>query len=257
MRGNAAKAWRAGWNVIRMNMRNCGSTEMLATTLYHSGLSGDVRAVAEFFAAQYGLQQMAWVGYSMGGNMVLKAAGEYGEDAPGWLRVMVGVSPVIDMQPSADALHELRNRVYEVNFLKNMLRRYRRKAKMFPGRFSLENCRRVRSIRAYDEYIVAPNCGFTGADDYYERAASARVVNRIAVPTLILHALDDPFIRLLPETRAKILKNPNILLVETGCGGHCGFLEPRIQTDRDEHDDGYWAESMLMRFIQTTAAQGC
>jgi predicted alpha/beta-fold hydrolase len=252
MLGNADKAWRAGWNVIRMNMRNCGGTEMLSPTLYHSGLSGDVQAVSEFFAVQYGVQQMAWVGYSMGGNMVLKAAGEYGSSAPAWLRAVVGVSPVIDMQPSADALHDLRNRIYELNFLKNMLGRYRRKAKLFPGKFSLANCRRVRSIRMYDEYIVAPNCGFAGADDYYHQAASASVIDRIAVPTLILHALDDPFIRLLPETRAKILNNPNITLVETKHGGHCGFLAPihPLLTS-----DGYWAESTLMAFIDAAEQQ--
>ncbi len=251
MLGNADKAWQAGWNVIRMNMRNCGGTEMLSTTLYHSGLSGDVQAVAQFFASQFSLQQMVWIGYSMGGNLVLKAAGEYGKNAPAWLRAVVGVSPVVDMQPSADALHDTRNRIYELNFLRNMLRRYCRKAKLFPGQFSLSNCRLVRSIRTYDEYIVAPNCGFAGADDYYEHAASARVIDQIAVPTLILHALDDPFIRLLPETRAKIFANPNIALVETKHGGHCGFLS----LVNPLTDDGYWAESMLMCFIDAAARQ--
>lgn len=249
MLGNAAKAWRAGWNIIRMNMRNCGGTELLSSTLYHSGLSRDVQAVAEYFAAEYDLQQIAWAGYSMGGNMVLKAAGEYGRSAPAWLRAVVGVSPVIDMQPSADALHDPRNRVYEWNFLKNMLARYRRKAKLFPGRFPLDYCRQVRSIRTYDEYIVAPLSGFSGADDYYDRAASARVIAAIAVPTLILHALDDPFIRLLPQTRNKILANPNICYVETQHGGHCGFLAPRTACD-----DGYWAESTLLGFIHSVSS---
>ena len=249
MLGNADKAWRAGWNVIRMNMRNCGGTEMLSPTLYHSGLSGDVRAVAEFFADRFDLTQMAWAGYSMGGNMVLKAAGEYGGDAPEWLRAVVGVSPVVDMQPSADALHDLRNRVYEWNFLRNMLARYRRKAELLPGQFSLENCKLVRSIRTYDEYIVAPNCGFLGADDYYARAASARVLDRIAVPTLILHAIDDPFIRILPETLEKISANPHIAFIETRHGGHCGFL-----ASASEHDDGYWAETTLQGFIRSAAA---
>jgi predicted alpha/beta-fold hydrolase len=254
MLGNADKAWRAGWNVIRMNMRNCGDTEMLSTTLYHSGLSRDVQAVSKFFAAQHRLTQMAWVGYSMGGNLVLKAAGEYGRNAPAWLHAVVGVSPVVDMSPSADALHDIRNRIYEWNFLRNMLRRYRRKSKLFPGQFPLTHCNLVRSIRTYDEHIVAPNSGFANADDYYHRSASARVVDRIAVPTLILHSLDDPFIRLLPETRTRILANPNIALIETKHGGHCGFLAS-INND----DDGYWAESTLMsfiqmRFIQSTAA---
>jgi predicted alpha/beta-fold hydrolase len=247
MRGNADKAWRAGWNVIRMNMRNCGGTEMLSPTLYHSGLSGDVRAVAEFFAGRFDLRQMAWAGYSMGGNMVLKAAGEYGDSAPGWLRAVVGVSPVLDLQPSADALHDARNRVYEWNFLRNMLARYRRKSELLPGHFSLANCKLVHSIRSYDEYIVAPNCGFLGADDYYYRAASARVLDRIAVPTLILHALDDPFIRILPETLEKIAANPHIAFVETKHGGHCGFLSPA-----SDRDDGYWAETTLQGFIRSS-----
>lgn len=248
MRGITDKAWRAGWSIVRMNMRNCGGSEHLSSTLYHSGLSGDVKAVAEHFATTHGLLQMTWIGYSMGGNMALKAAGEYGKDAPRWLCAVVGVSPVIDMAPSADALHLPRNRVYEWNFLRNMIRRYRRKAKAAPDRFSVVNCRLARSIRLYDEYIVAPNCGFAGADDYYARAAAARVIANIAVPTLILHALDDPFIRLLPETRRRILANPSITLVETEHGGHCGFLAAATA-----EDDGYWAESTLVRFIQSAA----
>jgi predicted alpha/beta-fold hydrolase len=246
MLGNADKAWRAGWNVIRMNMRNCGGTEMLSPTLYHSGLSGDVRAVAECFANQFSLRQMAWAGYSMGGNMVLKAAGEYGNSAPAWLRAVIGVSPVLDLQPSADALHDARNRIYEWNFLRNMLARYRRKVELMPDRFSLDNCKRVHSIRTYDEHIVAPNCDFLGADDYYTRAASARVIDRIAVPTLILHAIDDPFIRILPETLEKINGNACIRFIETKHGGHCGFLAAA----RDGVD-GYWAETTLQNFIRS------
>jgi predicted alpha/beta-fold hydrolase len=158
---------------------------------------------------------------------------------------------VLDLQPSADALHDPRNRVYEWNFLRNMLARYRRKAELLPGRFSLANCQRVHSIRTYDEYIVAPNCGFLGADDYYDRAASARVIDRIAVPTLVLHALDDPFIRIVQETRDKIGGNRSIDFIETKHGGHCGFL-----TSANDHGDGYWAETTLRDFIRSTLVYG-
>jgi predicted alpha/beta-fold hydrolase len=255
MLGNASRAWRAGYNVIRMNMRNCGGTEALSPTLYHSGLSGDVQAVAEYFWQREELQQMAWVGYSMGGNLVLKAAGEYGAHPPARLAAVVGVSPAIDLAVSADALHQARNRIYEMNFLKNMLARYRRKATLFPQRYSVRDLPPIRSIRAYDEFIVAPNCGFTSADDYYFRCAAARVVDAIRVPTLILHALDDPFIRLTPETREDLLANPAVDLVETPHGGHCGFLAPGTQAD-----DGYWAESTIAAYTachaQTAAAAG-
>ena len=242
--GNTDKAIRAGWNVIRMNMRNCGGTEAVSPTLYHSGLSGDVAAVAEYFVAREQLRNLSLVGYSMGGNMVLKCAGEWGTESPQWLRAVVGVSPVVDLAASADALHSLRNRVYEWNFLLNMLRCYRKKSKLFPDHFPIEPSRQVSSIRAFDEYIVSPNCNFLNADDYHYRAAAARIVDRIAVPTLILHSLDDPFIRLLPETREKILANPAITLIETTHGGHCAFL-----SQPEGEDDGYWAEQTLIRFI--------
>ena len=130
--GNANKLFRAGCNVVRMNMRNCGGTEALSPTLYHSGLSNDVLAVMNFFVERYGLRSMSLIGYSMGGNLVLKLAGELGTAAPDVLRSVIGVSPAADLQPSADALHLPQNRLYEWKFLRNLLRRFRRKAMLFP-----------------------------------------------------------------------------------------------------------------------------
>jgi len=105
--GNAARGrGRAGWNIIRMNMRNCGGTEDLSPTLYHSGLSGDVAAIMRTFAAEKGLGAFALVGYSMGGNLVLKLAGELGEHRPDYLKAVVGISPAMDLGVSADALHK-------------------------------------------------------------------------------------------------------------------------------------------------------
>jgi uncharacterized protein len=109
--GNANKLWHAGCNIIRMNMRNCGGTEALSPTLYHSGLSNDVLTVMNFFIAQHRLQSMSLIGYSMGGNLVLKLAGELGSSAPHQLRSVVGVSPALDLAASADALHEPLNRI--------------------------------------------------------------------------------------------------------------------------------------------------
>src|ERR1700712_2150554 len=111
--GNANKLWRAGCNVIRMNMRNCGGTERLTPTLYHSGLSGDVDKVMRFFVETQRLQSVALIGYSMGGNLVLKLAGDLGKNAPPELRCVIGVSPAVDLAQSADALHDFSNRIYE------------------------------------------------------------------------------------------------------------------------------------------------
>ncbi len=247
--GNADKLWHAGANVIRMNMRNCGGTEALSPTLYHSGLSGDVLAVLRFFAARERLARIALVGYSMGGNLVLKLAGELGTHAPAELCAAVGISPAIDLGDSADALHERWNRMYERRFLRALLKRFRRKTELFPRIYDPARAEGITSLRLFDHRITAFYAGFDGADDYYFRAASARVVADIAVPTLILHALDDPFVRLTPATRSALAANSHIRLIEPEHGGHCAFL---ADADPRSGDDGYWAEHTLLRFLQAT-----
>ena len=241
MKGIAARAWVAGCNVIRMNMRNCGDTDELSPTLYHSGLSGDLGAVAEHYARMHGLRRVALVGYSMGGNLVLKLAGEWGNRPP--LCAVAAVCPAIDLAAGSDALHEPVNRAYEWHFLLGLMRRFRRKAALFPSLYDVRSIGPVRSLRDFDNKIVARYCGFRDADDYYYRAASARVVDRIAVPTLILRALDDPFIRLIPETRAALLANPHIALIETRYGGHCAYLSD------EPGNEIHWAEAAVMRFL--------
>ncbi len=252
--GNAARAWAAGCNVVRMNMRNCGGTEHLSPTLYHSGLSDDVRIVMASFVAEFGLSAVALVGYSMGGNLVLKVAGELDGRAPAYLKAVAGVSPAMDLAASADALHEPWNRVYEWKFLRGLLRRYQRKAELFPQIYKAESARGVRTLRDFDDRITAVYSGFTGADDYYARSSSSRLAAEIGVPTLILHAQDDPFVRMLAPTRAALLSNPQVTLVETRHGGHCAFLgQASAGLAGVSRDDGYWAEKMLLQFILRNA----
>lgn len=248
--GNSNKLWRAGCNIVRMNMRNCGGTEALAPTLYHSGLSGDVDAVMRFFVNLHHLQSIALIGYSMGGNLVLKLAGDLGKNPPPQLRAVIGISPVIDLAPSSDALHLWQNRIYEKKFVRAMLRRFRRKASLFPRAFDPNRAIGISSLRDFDERIIALYAGFSGAEDYYHRVAAARVIDQITVPTLILNSADDPFIRIAPDTRDKIIANPNITFLETAHGGHCAFL---AQPDPATGYDGYWAEHTLLRFILVNA----
>src|SRR6266436_2112882 len=139
MVGVGNKAWAAGMNVVRMNMRNCGGTEDASSTLYHSGLSGDVDAVIKYFIAERGLKKIVCAGYSMGGNIMMKLAGEYGRhgSAPKQVAAFAAVSPAMDLGPSCDALHHPANRLYELRFVWNLKRRIRRKAALFPGVFDL------------------------------------------------------------------------------------------------------------------------
>ena len=122
------------------------------------------------------------------------------------------------------------------------------KARLFPRHFDVGRLRGIRSLREFDDKVTAYYCGFTGVDDYYDRASAAHVVERIAAPTLILYAANDPFIRITAETRRKIASNPNITFVETRDGGHCAFIG--VGNGSDGHpDDGYWAEREIVNFL--------
>jgi len=257
MLGVAEKALAAGMSVVRYNQRNCGGTDALAPVLYHSGLSNDVAAVAREIVARDGVSRLALVGFSMGGNLVLKLAGEWGPQAPPEFRAVAACCPAIDLAASADALHEPANRIYEKYFLWALRRRMLQKAWLFPGHFDGGRLRGIRSLREFDDKVTAHYCGFAGVDDYYDRASAAHGIERIAVPALVLHAANDPFVRITAETRRKIVSNPNIAFVETRDGGHCAFIGAPARSPAgvgiggDGHyDDGYWAEREIVNFLR-------
>jgi hypothetical protein len=155
----------------------------------------------------------------------------------------------MDLAASADALHEPANRIYEYYFLMQLFRRLRRKARLFPEKFDVSRLRGISTLRLFDDRITAYYCGFSGADDYYARAAAANVVDRIAVPALIIHAANDPFIRMQLETLRRIAANPNITYVETDDGGHCAFIgELKGVNNGDALNDGRWAEREVVDF---------
>ena len=244
MLGIAAKGMAAGMNVVRMNQRNCGGTDALSPTLYHSGRSQDVAAVAQNLIDHDGISRLALAGFSMGGNLVLKLAGEWGNQGPPQFRAVAAVCPSANLAASADALHLPANRLYEYHFMWKLRQRLRAKARLFPEVFDLSRLRGIHTLRDFDDQITAHYCGFKGASDYYQRSAAAHVVDRIAVPTMILHAANDPFIRILPETRQKILANPYITFIETEDGGHCSFLA------ESDGNDGRWAEQQVVEFLR-------
>jgi uncharacterized protein len=248
MLGLAQKGLAAGMNVVRMNQRNCGGTDAIAPTLYHSGRSSDLAAVAGNLIERDRISRLALAGFSMGGNLVLKLAGEWTNHGPRQFRAVAAVCPAMNLAASADALHVPGNLLYESYFIYKLRRRLRQKARLFPGRFDVSRLRGVHTLRSFDDRITAHYSGFLSADDYYSRSSAANVVDRIAVPALILHAANDPFIRILPETREKIRSNPNIAFVETEDGGHCSFL-----ADADGYD-GHWAERQVVGFLEQSRA---
>jgi len=242
MCGMSDKAWAAGWNVVRLNQRNCGNTEHLCRGLYHSGLTHDAQHVMNELRERDGIRAMAVAGYSLGGNLALKLAGELG-DRPGSLRAVCAVSPTIDLARCVDALERRANVVYQWNFVRNLKARMRRKAAAVPGVYALDALRDVWSIRRFDDVYTAPSHGFRDSADYYYKASALRVIDRIRVPTVILAAEDDPFVPPGPFRAAAITRNPHITVVITPHGGHCGYVERA-----EDGYDGYWAEREVIRF---------
>jgi len=248
MRGIAEKAWRRGFNVVRLNQRNCGGTELLTPTLYNSGMSGDYRAVLRELAERDGFTRIFFAGYSMGGNLVTKMAGELGEAAPSALRGVAAVCPALNLAACADALERTANYFYQRHFVAGLLAHYATKAQLFPEKYSNNGCGPIRTVREFDDAITAPRFGYRDAEEYYEAAGAKRVVGNIRVPYLLITAEDDPFVPYDSIRSSGILRNPSVTSCVPRYGGHCGFLSGEAGEER------FWAESRIVDFCEALAS---
>ena len=248
----AHKAFRAGFNVVRVNFRNCGGTEHLSSTLYHGGMSSDLRAVINELIERDGLKRIFPIGFSLGGNLVLKLAGEYHEEPPREVVAVCAVSPSVDLRASTDLILLRKNWIYHQDFMRRLKKRIRTKQRLYPQLYDLSKLTLVHTIRDFDEHYTATAHGFSNAEDYYSRSSSVRVVGKIRIPTLILHAHDDPFIPFMPLREPDLAANPYILLLETTQGGHVAFISAK-----KVGEDRFWAENRAIEFCvlaETTLA---
>jgi predicted alpha/beta-fold hydrolase len=246
MRGLADKAWRRGWNVVRLNQRTCGGTEHLTPSLYHSGLTADPLAVIRLLARSEGLRDFRIVGYSLGGNLAMKLAAELSDHPDVPIRAVAAVCPTIDLERCVRAIERRSNLAYHYNFVRNLKRRMRRKALVWPGLFDLGPLGRIWTIRQFDDVYTAPHHGFGNAANYYRQASALRLAERIRIPTLILAAADDPFVPVEQFRDPRIAGNPHIRVRVTAHGGHCAFVGPAMPGE-----DGFWAEGEAIRFLST------
>ena len=244
MLATADKVFRAGFNVVRVNVRNCGGTEHLTPTLYHGGLCHDLRVVINYLIENDGLNRIFLLGFSLGGNMVLKLAGEYGDDAPPEIVAACVVSASVDLHASVELILSRQNWLYHKQFIRSLKRRIRLKQKLFPDRYDLRELPRIRNIREFDEEFTAVAMGFLNAGDYYYRASSIRVIPSIRIPTLLIHAEDDPLIPFDSLRHPVFSENPYLMLVVTKRGGHVAFISSRTDEDR------FWAENRVVEFFQ-------
>lgn len=222
----AVAVHRAGMHAVRLNLRGAGEGLKTAPTLYHAGLTEDLRSTVDVLLARPNVSDVAIVGFSLGGNVTLKLAGEWGSDAPKKIRAMVAISPPLDLVRTSRALERRRSFPYRRYVLKKLLETGREYAKLYPerARYDVAKLARAKLIREYDEQVVAPMHGFQSADDYYRKMSAGLFLPRIQMRTLLVHAEDDPMIP--PDTmRPSLEKIPKSLTVDwTKRGGHVGWF---------------------------------
>lgn len=237
MLSSARTALESGFDSIRLNVRNCGGTEHLCRTLYHSGLTVDLRRVVEELAPR----PLHLLGFSMGGNMALKLAGEWGASPPAHVRAVCAVSAPVQLDLCSKNIGRPRNAVYERRFLRQLRAAVRRKSAAMPDVIPDPAVANVRSIWQFDEQVTAPAFGFQDAADYYCRCSAAPFLGDIRLPTLLIQARDDPFIAFETYDLPALRENPWLVSLSPEHGGHVAFVSrgrPR-----------FWAVEQAARFF--------
>jgi predicted alpha/beta-fold hydrolase len=236
-RSLAQAALEAGCATHRLNLRSCGGTEHLSgRTLYHSGQTSDLLAVVRQLPSN---APIFLVGFSLGGNVVLKLAGELGASASGLgsktISGVMAISTPIDLAACVRQLDKPSNALYARRFVSRLKERVRVKERLTPGSFDLSGLDLVRNIYDFDDRFTAQAFGFGTADNYYATQSSNQFLDRIRVPTLLVQAKDDPLIPFAVYDHPAFLANPYLRLIAVEHGGHLGFISktrPRFWLDQ-------------------------
>ena len=237
MLSSARTALESGFDSIRLNVRNCGGTEHLCRTLYHSGLTVDLRKVVEELAPR----PLYLLGFSMGGNMALKLAGEWGASPPAHVRAVCAVSAPVQLDLCSTNIGRPRNVIYERRFLRQLRAAVRRKSVAMPDVIPDPAVANVGSIWQFDDEVTAPAFGFRDAADYYRRCSAAGFLSDIRLPSLLIQARDDPFIAFETYDLPALRENPWLVSLSPEHGGHVAFVargRPR-----------FWAIEQAARFF--------
>jgi uncharacterized protein len=248
----AQHALEHGFGAHRLNMRSCGNTEQLCETMYHAGLTADTRAIIRRIHER-APGPVFLVGFSLGGNVALKLAGELCET--NFVSGVVAVSAPIDMEQSIRAVDKPSNILYARHFLDRLRSRVRRMSQVAPHLYSTEGLDEVKTMREFDDRFTAPLFGFGTAENYYRTQSAARFLHRIRIPTLAIAAKDDPLVPFEMYDNPIFETNPALRLIATEHGGHLKFLSrsgPRFWLDQVVLD---WLEEQLETDVIASARE--
>ena len=228
-----------GFDVLAWNHRSCSGEMNRLPRFYHHGVTEDAAVVIET-AKSY--SKVFYIGYSLGGNIILKYAGDALHIKPANLKALVAISAPIDLTSCVFEIHRKRNRIYHNRFLKTLVKKVEEKGKKLPGKVDVTLLNKVKTLTDFDRYFTAPLHGFTSPEDYYLRASSKPFLGGINLPTLLLQAQDDPMlgVHCFPFKEAE--ENNNLHLLVTRYGGHVAFTQPGSKW--------HWMEKVALDFIQ-------
>ena len=234
---------RSAWDALAVNFRGCGGEPNRKLRMYHSGETEDIQTVIRHVSELANYSELALVGFSLGGNVILKYLGEQRGKTHSMIKAVVTISVPCDLKASSVRISALMNRLYLKRFLGMLHEKMKAKALMAPEKIDLRGYDKIRTLKEFDDRYTAPLHGFKDAYDYYEKSSSRQFLNRISVPTLLINAADDPFLSAscYPVEEAKA--NPNLFLEVPKHGGHVGFMA-------SNNDGEYWSETRAVAFLK-------
>ena len=251
MKGLSHKAHREGWNAVLPNLYNTNPAAR-RPKVFHSGSSREVEEILQHLILKHQVEEVYLVGVSMGGNILLRLLGEWGRSHPDQVKAAAVISPLVDLKASWEILEKPSNCVLQHHMVTNLKRRVRQGLPSLDGFVDQDALSRVRTFRQFDELYTAPLAGFRDALDYYEKASALPHLGSIHLPTLLLHALDDPVLPAEPFLSTEVRSNPSLGVGLTQRGGHVGFIEKDGQRDVDR----FWAENRVIDFFRLVSGPG-
>lgn len=232
-----------GWDALAWNFRSCGGSMNRHLRFYHSGATEDLHRVVNFAVESGDYDEVALIGFSMGGNLSLVYLGD-SQTAPNpKVKKSVVYSVPCDLSASAEQLAQPQNRIYMSRFLKDLKAKMLAKEKLFPDLLDLTGYEEIKNFRQFDDRYTAPIHGFRNADHYWEHCSSRRYIRNIQVPTLIVNAKDDPFLASACYPHDEVDKNPKVCLETPETGGHVGFVS-------FNKNNLYWSERRAVAFLE-------
>ena len=242
VKGMAKYFYEKGWNVLAWNYRGCSDEVNLKIRFYHSGATDDLDTVINHVADNYNFTKIHLLGFSLGGNLVLKYLGERGTSVMKNIHKAIGISVPTDLYASCSKLSRGFNHIYGLRFLNQLKDKVKKKSEYFPDDFNISSLKKIRRLIDFDDSITAPIHGFDNALHYYDQCSAQRFLMNIKIPTLIINAKNDPFLAPSCYPEGDLKRHPFVELITPTNGGHCGFADRELV-------NGYWSETLAWNYM--------